>query len=432
MKKVSNIQVLSSVLASNHDLGVNLAEAVARAVQNNSTAELATLDVADLRNLFLNVYNKFGKQVIFDVLGGWANELTEMFLREASEAGEFTELMAVNNDPAKNMRKYQLDDGFGNNPFGVYYPEIASDILKIDDGVQWVQTIAYDEMRKAVLSTYGILTTISSLIIDSINKKADIYMYNRTKEMLNKIGLNLVIGEVSNEATGKQAFKVILRTAGKFAEPKTIFNEAGIIASTNKKDAVLLLTNETKANFDVDVMASLLNSDKINLSAKIGKYASFDLNEYNTYTITVNQETGAETVATTKHTIDNVVGYLVDKDKLRTEIFLKATEAIRNPKNLGTNYFHTCILKAGILTFLNGLKLIAKPNKPIVETGADSKAYALTSDLNVKLYYTLNGDTPTKESTEFTEGVSVGVDETFKAIAYCKDTNTYSDVATLA
>jgi hypothetical protein len=431
-KRITNIQVLSSVLAANNDLGVNLAEAVARAVQNNSTAELATLDVTDLRNLFLNVYNKFGKQVIFDVLGGWANDLTQMFLRDASETGEFTELMAVNNDPAKNMRKYQLDDHFGNNPFGVYYPEIANDILKIDDGVQWVQTIALDEMRKAVISKYGILDTISSLIVDSINKKADIYMYNRTKEMLNKIGLNLVIGEVSNEATGKTAFKIILRTAGKFAEPKTIFNEAGIIASTNKKDAVLLLTNETKANFDVDVMASLLNSDKINLASKIGRYESFDLNEYNTYTINIDQTTGAESVTTTPHEITNVVGYLVDKDKLRTEIFLKATEAIRNPKNLGTNYWHTCILKAGILTFLNGLKLIAKPNAPKVETGSDTKAYAVTSDLNVKLYYTLDGTTPTKNSTPFTTGVSVGANETFKAIAYCKDTDTYSDVSTLS
>ena len=430
-KQITNVQVLSSVLASNNDLSVNVVEAIERAITNSSTAELALLDIQDQRNIFLNVYNKFGKQVLFDVLGGWADELTQLFLRDSNELGEFTELMAVNNDPTKNMRKYQLDDTFGNNPFGVYYPEIADNILKIDQQIQWVQTITATEMRKALISNSGIMETIVNLIIDSLNKKASIFLYNRTKEMLSKIGLNLVVGEVSNEATGKTAFKIILKTASKFAQPNTKYNEEGIFASTNKEDAVLLLTDEEKANFDVDIMASLLNSGKIDLSDQIGKYKAFDLNEYNTYSISVAED-GTETATATSHTIDNVVGYLVDKDKVRTEIYLTAMEAIRNPKNLSTNYWHTIMTKAGVITFLNGLKLIAKPNKPKVETGADTKAYALTSDLNVKIYYTLNGDTPDKDDTEFTEGVVVGEGQTFKAIAYCKDTNTYSDVAVLS
>lgn len=430
-KQVTNIQVLSSVLASNNDLPVNLAEAIERAITNNSTAELALLDIQDQRNIFLSVYNKFGKQVLFDVMGGWADELTSLFLRDSNELGEFTELMAVNNDPVKNMRKYQLDDNFGNNPFGVYYPEVADNILKIDQQVQWVQTITATEMRKALISNTGIMDTLVNLIIDSLNKKASIFLYNRSKEMLSKIGLNLVVGEVTNEATGKTAFKIILKTASKFAQPKTIYNEEGIYASTKKKDAILLLTDEEKANFDVDIMASLLNSGKIDLSEQIGKYKSFDLNEYKTFAISVAED-GTETATATDHTIDNVVGYLVDKDKIRLEIFLTAMEAIRNPKNLSTNYWHTIMTKAGVVTFLNGLKLIAKPNKPVVSTGADTKAYAITSDLNVKIYYTLDGDTPTKDDTQFTTGVSVGEGETFKAIAYCKDTNTYSDVAVLS
>lgn len=429
--RTTNIQVLSSVLASN-SLPVNLAEAVERAVTNSSVAELATLDIKDLRNIFLEVYNKFGKQVIFDVLGSWKNELTSMFLRDSSEVGEFTEIMALNNDPAKNMRKYQLDDGFGNNPFGVYYPEVADNILKIDDEIQWVQTITKAEMRKAFINPYGLMSTMTGLIIDSLNKKADIWLYNRAKEMLSKIGLNVVIGEVTNEATAKTAFEIILEYASNFAEPKEMFNEEGIYSQTNKADARLLLTNKQKASFDVKVMASLLNSGKIELSSKIGKYESFDLTNYKTFAINIDAGTGEETITTTDHTIDNVVGYLVDKDKIRLELFLEDMEAIVNPKNLATNYWHTIMLKAGVITFLNGVKLIQKPNKPVVETGSDSKAYALTSDLNVKLYYTLDGSTPDNTDTEFTAGVSVGVGETFKAIAYCADTNTYSDVATLS
>lgn len=427
---MTNVQVLSSVLASN-GLPVNLVDAVARAVDNNSTAELATLSIEDQRNIFLAVYNKFGKQVIFDVLGGWTDSLTKLFLRDSNELGEFTELMAVNNDPVKNMRKYQLDDNFGNNPFGVYYPEVADNILKIDQEIQWVQTITATEMRKAFINVNGLMNALATLIIGSLNKKADIFLYNRSKEMLSKIGLNLVVGEVTSEATAKTAFEIILETASNFAEPKTIYNEEGVYSSTNKENAILLLTNKAKAKFDVKVMASLLNSDKINLSAKIGKYESFDLTNYKTFSISIAED-GTETASATDHTIENVVGYLIDKDKIREELYLVATEAIRNPKNLSTNYWHTVMTKAGVITFLNGLKLIAKPNKPIVETGSDSKAYAITSDLNVKLYYTLDGSTPDKEDTEFTTGVTVGVDETFKAIAYCEETNTYSEVATLS
>ena len=427
----TNVQVLSSVLASD-GLPVNLAQAVADAITNNSVAGLALLDIEDQRNIFLSVYNKFGKQVIFDVLGGWTNELTKLFLRDSNETGEFTELLAVNNDPAKNMRKYQLDDNFGNNPFGVYFPEIADNILKIDDNVQWVQTITATEMRKAFIKVDGLLSTMTGLIIDSLNKKADIYLYNLTKELLSKIGLNVVIGEVSDETTAKKAYEIILEYANNFAEPTKIYNEEGIYSSTNKEDNVLLITNKTKAQFDVKVMASLLNSDKINLNNKIGKYDSFDLTNYNTYAISIDAGTGAETCTETAHTLNNVVGYLVDKDKIRTELFLIAMEAIRNPKNLSTNYWHTIMIKGGVLTFLNGVKLIAKPTAPKVMTGSDSKAYAVTSDLNVKIYYTLNGDTPDKDDTEFTEGVTVGALETFKAIAYCPDTNTYSDVAILS
>ena len=108
-------------------------------------------------------------------------------------------------------------------------------------------------------------------------------------------------------------------------------------------------------------------------------------------------------------------------------------EAIRNPKNLSTNYWHTVMTKAGVITFVNGVKLIAKPTAPTAETGSDNKAYAITSDLNVKLYYTLDGTTPDKTSTEFTgTGVTVGGLETFKVVAYCEATNTYSDVTTLS
>ena len=429
-KQITNVQVISSLLASN-GLPVDLVAVCERAVTNNSTAELATLSIEDQRNIFLAVYNKFGKQVIFDVLGGWSDALTKLFLRDSSENGEFTELMALNNDPVKNMRKYQLDDSFGNNPFGVYYPEVADNVLKIDQEVQWVQTVTATEMRKALINTYGLMNTLTTLIIGSLNKKADIFLYNGTKEMLSKIGLNLVVGEVTNEATAKTAFEIILETASNFAEPKTLYNEEGIYASTNKEDAVLLLTNKAKAKFDVKVMASLLNSDKINLSAKIGKYESFDLTNYKTFSISVAED-GTETPSATDHELTNIVGYLVDKDKIRLELYLEAMEAIRNPKNLSTNYWHTVMTKRGVITFLNGLKLIAKPTKPIVSTGSDTKAYAVTSDLNVKIYYTLDGDAPTKDDTLFTEGVTVGEGETFKAIAYCEETNTYSDVATLS
>lgn len=429
--RATNIQVLSSVLASN-GLPVNLTEAVERAVTNSSTAELATLSVVDLRNIFLAVYNKFGKQVVFDVLGSWKNELTAMFLRDSNEVGEFTEIMAVNNDPAKNMRKYQLDDGFGNNPFGVYFPEVADNILKIDDNVQWVQTITDAEMRKAFIQPYGLMSTMTGLIIDSLNKKADIWLYNRAKEMLSKIGLNVVIGEVTNETTAKTAYEIILEYASNFAEPKEMFNEEGIYSQTNKADTRLLLTNKQKASFDVKVMASLLNSGKIDLSTKIGKYDSFDLTNYKTFSISIDAGTGEETVTTTDHSINNVVGYLIDKDKVRLELYLVDMEAIRNPKNLSTNYWHTIMLKAGVITFLNGVKLIAKPTAPKVETGSDSKAYALTSDLNVKLYYTTDGSTPDNTDTEFTAGVTLGVGDVFKAVAYCPDTNTYSDVSTLS
>ena len=426
----TNIQVLQSIYTSS-GLPANLAKVIERAITNSSTAELATLTIDEQRNLFLEIYNKFGKQVVFDVLGGWRDELTALFLRDTNELGEFTELMAVDNDPVDNMRKYQLDDTFGNNPFGVYYPKVADNILKIDEQVQWVQTITASEMRKAFINEYGLMSALTGLIIGSLNKKADIYLYNRSKEMLSKIGLNIVIGAVSDETTAKKAFEIILEYASNFAEPTKLYNEEGVYSQTNKEDSILLLTNKQKASFDVKVMASLLNSGKIDLSNNIGKYKAFDLTNYKTYSVSVDAGTGEETPSETDHAITNVVGYLIDKDKIRLELFLIAMEAIRNPKNLSTNYWHTIQTKAGVITFVNGVKLIAKPNAPEVATGADSKAYATTSDLNVKLYYTLDGSTPDKDDTEFTTGVVVGVGETFKCIAYCEATNTYSDVSTL-
>lgn len=429
--KTTNIQVLSSIYTTS-GFSADLQKVIERAITNSSTAELATLTIEEQRNIFLAVYNKFGKQVVFDVLGGWRDELTAMFLRDSNEVGEFTELMAVDNDPVDNMRKYQLDDSFGNNPFGVYFPKVADNILKIDEQVQWVQTITQAEMRKAFINPYGLMSAMTGLIINSLNKKADIFLYNRSKEMLSKIGLNVVVGAVSDETTAKKAFEIILTYASMFGEPTKLYNEEGVYSQTNKEDLRLLLTNKQKASFDVKVMASLLNSNKIDLSNNIGEYKAFDLTNYKTYSISIDAGTGVETPSETDHTLTNVIGYLIDKDKIRLELYLEAMEAIRNPKNLSTNYWHTIMTKAGVITFVNGVKLIEKPNAPEVATGSDSKAYATTSDLNVKIYYTLDGTTPDKDDTQFTTGVTVGALETFKAIAYCEDTNTYSDVSTLS
>lgn len=69
-------------------------------------------------------------------------------------------------------------------------------------------------------------------------------------------------------------------------------------------------------------------------------------------------------------------------------------------------------------------------NKPVIagETPFDSTTEAtITASKDAKIYYTTNGDTPTAESTEYTEAITLDATTTVKAIAVLGGTT--SDVA---
>ena len=103
--KPTNIQIYT---ATKDGFNANVKELVEEALKTNDLSVLSDIEVNDMVNVFLNLTNKYAKQVAFDVLSGWSHELVSIFLRDAAEMGEYTELIYLNNDPSQGFSNYNF------------------------------------------------------------------------------------------------------------------------------------------------------------------------------------------------------------------------------------------------------------------------------------------------------------------------------------
>ena len=218
--KPSNLDLLA---ATKGGLPVDIKEVVEQAIEDQDLNVLNDLNIEQMKNVCIDIENKYGNQIAFDVMKGWDDPLTKLFLRNANDMGEFTELVYLNNDPSKNFSNYNFEGNTTAKIFGDYRPEVYSDNVRIQKQVIWAGSLSADQIKRAMLNTYGIYDLIVGLILKSLGVKRSLYTYNYSKALLSTIKKSYVIRDVvvGGEANAKKNTEVLLTLGRKMRIPST-------------------------------------------------------------------------------------------------------------------------------------------------------------------------------------------------------------------
>lgn len=393
----TNQQMAAAVLADAQGLNVvltpeqsDILELVAGDTNNRLATMINGIGIESLMNAMIPVFNKFGKQVVYDLLGGWDDDLTSLFRRDTNEYGEYTGLLAVNVE--EGTEQLQLDDGLGNSPFDVVLADAEELVIKFEDKPQAVVTVSDVRLRQAFISEYG-FADITALIIDTARKKIKLRNYKMTKadlfanETKFKSYLVPTVG-LDNQETAKKVYSEITNLLKTMNEPSRLYNKMGFLANVNKGRAIGIFNGAASTIFDFNVIASLFNSDKVNNSSWFS-----DIKEVMT-----------DIPAT-------VIGLIGDPDMYRVEIAHESLESIRNPKNRTINYFANAWIKRREVDFLNAVLIKTEIDNPWIETrtkkdseGNLHKYFKINGTINALTFYTTDDSTPTYSA----EGVPSG------------------------
>lgn len=422
--KPTNLQLLA---ATKDGLPVDIKEVVEQAIEDEDLSVLNDLNLESMKNVFINLFNKYGKQVAFDIMKGWDDPLTKEFLRDANDMGEFTELVYLNNDPSKNFSNYNFEGDTTAKIFGDYRPEVYSDNVRIQKQVIWAGSLNADQIKRAMLSTYGIYDQIVGLILKSLGIKRSLYTYNYTKALLSTNKISYVIRDVvvGGEANAKKNTEVLLTLGRKMRIPSTDYNDRHAIGVAG--DLIFIMTPNTMSNFDVNVQATSFNEQYTDLGKVFNKKIDADIEKYILYDEENGQPVGTE------HKVNDTVGYIIDPDKIRIELpILDTLTSPIDPIKRQINYFHHLWLKAGFNRGLPGVTIKTKVETPTIKLDG-SKVTISSNVLNAQdIFYTTDGSTPTTSSTKYTGTITLaGTETAIKAIAYCAEAEKTSDVASL-
>ena len=339
-------------------------------VDTDDLSAFADCTLEQLQNAFFAVlFNKVTRQLFFDLTADWANDLSQIFLKDSRTFGEYTEVATMDVDPETDVFDYTMTDLEKNNPFKYFAkPKMANDLYGIKQDKVWYTTIQNEQMRRAMITDGGIYDTIVSQIIGALNKKADMYLYNYALDMLTDIPLSYAITAPKmgdSEANEKAYTEInILKDKMRLLNHRE-FNERNFQSTTRPQNATLVLRTEENSYFDMSILAKLFNSSAVDLKGRIGNIIPLDFGE--------------------KEDKDTF-GYYFDNRKMRQEIYYEYTQAF--PILRGVNYFHSLVLKSGMISTINGVKLKTSLDAPTANL--DKVKHILTAKnttVNGTLYY---------------------------------------------
>ena len=188
-------------------------------------------------------------------------------------------------------------------------------------------------VKGAITKEYG-LTQMLNVYLKRMRVKSDKLWYDKTLSDLATINKTVTVGDPSTDENAKATMSRIIQTTLDMSIPNDDYNNAGYDMALPVGNAILILNTNAKANVDVRVFATLLNSQKINDSNYFKKvyFANFE--------------------------DSNTIGYILESDSYLIVPRIMQARAFNDGSNLITNYWYHVWTRQGLNKESQMVKLI--------------------------------------------------------------------------
>ena len=204
-------------------------------------------------------------------------------------------------------------------------------------------SISDQQLKGAVRSEYGLSNLIQSMLITPLNS-AEQDEYLMVKQCINNLAIKeeTITGftSLSENEQAKKLTKVVKTYINKFRFLSDAYNSQGVHTFSRPEELVVLVTPETKANIDVELLSSAFNMSKAEVESRLIMIDSF----------TKEGVSAVEDDPDTRAIIcDETLIQMYDTEN--------SSESFRNGETLTTNtFYHRWGILAGC-GFVNALKI---------------------------------------------------------------------------
>ena len=275
--------------------------------------------------------NKIVVQRTYDLFRDWEMPF-KVFMREMGRLGDAEELLTAELATASNY-----DDTA--TPFGADAPRIVLSYVKTEDKKVVCVKLSYEIWAGAFVSEQG-LSNISGIILKNLRDTLELVVYDNIRTdfasttMFTKSREITAISDAGETANAQKAYEEILKLVGEMSLPSTSFNTAGVKTLTGKGRCVLVLNPAYKASFDVNVLASLFNSDKVGENKYFKEVIVAEIGD------------------------SSQIGIVLDEEAYLWGYRINVAQNIINPANLTIEeYYHRWVKRAGV-PFRNAVRLV--------------------------------------------------------------------------
>ena len=291
-------------------------------------------DEPSVANEFIqDMTNKIVVQRTYDLFRDWDMPF-KVFMREMGRLGDVEELLTAELASADT---YDEDDV----PFtsDTPKPSIVLSYVKTEDRKVAKVKLSYEIWAGAFVSEQG-LSNISGIILKNLRDTLELVVYDNIRTdfasttMFTKSRAITAISGAGETANAQSAYEEILKLVGEMSLPSTSFNTAGVKTLTGKGRCVLVLNPLYKASFDVNVLASLFNSDKVGENKYFKEVIVAEIGD------------------------SSQIGIVLDEEAYLWGYRINVAQNIINPANLTIEeYYHRWVKRAGV-PFRNAVRLV--------------------------------------------------------------------------
>lgn len=237
----------------------------------------------------------------------------------------------IENVFVETPRGYKYDRN-ATDPFERKNPEVKALYASINYEMQYETTIYDADLRRAVLSEYGFMNMIDT-ILASLSTAKTVDEYRATLAMLNNAnimanGIEEVEKGINDKETAEIVTKKIIDVMSSYKFPSTFNNKLGVLNVTPQERCLLIIRQDVLNTINLDYLAGVYNLNKVDLIKNIIPVDTFMVSM---------DDPGGEGIIDIGEDISFM---LIDEKGFDNHVALEDGGLIYNPKGKYTNHFY--------------------------------------------------------------------------------------------